>query len=213
MSQVLKINAQLREKLGKGSSREARRNGMVPCVIYGDKKAPVSIQVERKELVKLLETGHLFTSICEIKAGKDTFKTLARDVQMDPLKDWPNHADFLRVTDKTRVSANVPLHFINEDAAPGLMHGGILNIVRHDVEISCAATNIPESLEVDLSGAALGDSIKSHSLTLPKGVSFTEDRDFTLATIAAPAALRSEGGEDEADEAEEASDADDSNEE
>lgn len=198
MSEHMKFSAQLRERAGKGGSRAARREGLVPAVIYGDKKAPITINIEQKAIVKALHTGHLFTSICDIKVGNDDHKVLARDVQLHPVKDTPLHVDFLRVTDRTMISVEVPVNFLNEEECKGLKEGGVLNIVRRAIEVNCRANAIPEEITFDLTEAEIGDSIKISDFTLPDAVTPTiTDRDFTVATISAPRAIVEEETTDE----------------
>ena len=207
MSDVLNLPAEARERAGKGASRALRRDGRTPAVIYGGKEAPATIHVEEKELTRQLMTGHFFNSIIEIEVGGKTVRTLAKDVAFHPVNDRPLHVDFLRLTGDSKVDVQVPVVFVNEEASPGLKKGGVLNIVRHELELVCPAENIPSEIEIDVTGKDVGDSIHISEVTLPKGVaSAITDRDFTIATLVAPSALkRSEGeaaGEEEAAEAE-----------
>ncbi len=196
MSEHIKFNATLRERAGKGGARAARREGLVPAVIYGDKKAPVTINLTQKEIVKALHSGSLFTHICDVKVGNDQHKVLARDVQLHPVKDTPLHVDFLRVTDRTMIAVEVPVHFDNEDTCRGLKEGGVLNTVRRTIEVNCRANAIPEELVFDLLECQIGDSIKISDFNLPDGVEPTiTDRDFTIATISAPRVAAVEEGE------------------
>lgn len=215
MSDHIKFNAQVRERAGKGGSRAARREGLVPAVIYGDKKAPVTINLTQKQIVKALHSGHLFTSICDIEVGNDAHKVLARDVQLHPVKDVPIHVDFLRVTDRTMIAVEVPVNFLNEDICKGLKEGGTLNIVRRTIEVNCRANSIPDELTFDLAEADIGDSIKISDFSLPDGVepSIT-DRDFTVATLVAPrvATEETEDGAEATEGAEEGAEADETSE-
>lgn len=192
MATKLVLEAQQRERAGKGSSRAVRREGRVPAVIYGDKKDPVIITLETKEVLKELRKGTFFTSICDLTIDKDKHRVLARDVQLHPINDEPIHIDFLRVTPKTRITVNVPVTFVDEEEAPGLRdEGGILNVARHEVEVECRATDIPDELVVSLKGMEIGDNIDSTSIDLPDGVVFTiDDRDFAIAGISAPRILK-----------------------
>lgn len=187
MSKHITLNAQSRARAGKGDARATRREGRVPAVIYGDKKEPISVSLDRIELEKLINTGSLFTHICDLKVGNDNHLVLARDVQYHPVTDVPLHTDFLRVTEKTRITVDVPVHFLNEEDCKGVKAGGILSIVRRTVELSCRANAIPESIEFDLTTSEIGDTIRMSDFNLPNGVepSIT-DRDFTVANIAAP---------------------------
>jgi large subunit ribosomal protein L25 len=195
------LEAEAREQVGKGAAREVRRNGRVPAVIYGDKQPPLSISLPYKEVFMKIHGGGFMTTIATINVGGKKIQVLPKDYQLDPVRDFPMHVDFLRVSKNTVVTVDIPVHFVNEDDAPGIKRGGVLNIVRHHVEASCPANSIPEFIEIDLTGLDIGDSVHISAVTLPKNVTPTiTDRDFTIATIAAPAALRSE--EDEAAEAE-----------
>ncbi len=196
MSDVLNLPAEARERAGKGASRALRRDGRTPAVIYGGKEAPVQIHVEEKELVKQLMTGHFFNSIIELAVGGKTIKTLAKDVAFHPVTDRPLHADFLRLTGDSKIEVQVPVVFVNEDASPGLKKGGVLNIVRHELELVCPAESIPGEIQIDVTGKDVGDSIHISEVTLPKGVtSAITDRDFTIATLVAPSALKKSEGE------------------
>lgn len=192
MSDLLTLSAEPRERAGKGASRALRREGRVPAVIYGDNKEPISIHVEAKALYKLLMTGHFFNSIVELTVDGKATRTLPKDVAFDPVSDRPIHADFLRLNKNSTVDVEVPVHFTNEDASPGLKRGGVLNIVRHELELICEADKIPEEIEIDVTGYEIGDSIHISALTLPEGSkSAITDRDFTIATIVAPSGLKS----------------------
>lgn len=201
MSKRIQLPAQARERAGKGAARQLRRAHKVPAVIYGDKKDPVNIALPEKEVTTEYFKGHFFTNLTEIQVGNDTHLCLARDVQVDPVKDHLIHVDFLRVTPRTRITVNVPVHFYNEEQCEGIEEeGGILNVVRHEVEVYCRATDIPEQVEVDLTGFTIGDSINISHAVLPDGVEpSVTDRDFTLATIAAPRSLVEEEEEEEAE--------------
>ena len=200
MSEQLTLPAEQRERAGKGASRELRRGGRVPAVIYGDKKEPLSVHVEEKLLTKMLSTGHFMNTVVMIDAGGTPHRTLPKDVQFHPVSSRPIHVDFLRIGEHSQVHVNVPVVFLNEEASPGIKRGGVLNIVRHDLELVCDAAEIPEQIEIDLDGLEIGDSIHISAITLPKGSkSAIEDRDFTIATVVAPSAMKSEEGEAEAE--------------
>lgn len=187
------LEAEARESVGKGSARALRRSGRVPAVIYGDKKEPVSISLPYKELFMKIHAGGFMTTIATVKVGGKSYQVLPKDYQLDPVRDFPLHVDFLRVTKKTVVTVEIPVHFLNEEKSPGIKRGGVLNIVRHTVEVHCPADSIPDSLDFDLAGLQIGDSIHISAIELPKGVEPTiTDRDFTVATIAAPAVLTAE---------------------
>ena len=198
MSETLNLSAELRERAGKGASRALRKEGRVPAVIYGNKEDPLSIHVEEKILNKLLGTGHFFNSVVMVEVGGKTVRTLPKDVAFHPVSDRPLHADFLRVSEHATVSVNVPVRFENEAASPGLKKGGVLNVVRHEIELVVDAAEIPDDVVVDVSGYEVGDSIHISAVTLPKGAKTAiEDRDFTIATIVAPSALKSAEGDNE----------------
>ncbi|MCC3861001.1 50S ribosomal protein L25/general stress protein Ctc [Pseudemcibacter aquimaris] len=196
------IKAEVRTKAGKGSSRAMRREGRLPAVIYGDKKDAVSISVDRVEIVKQMNTGSFLSTTYDVEVEGKKEMVIPRDVQLHPISDWPMHIDFLRLSKNATININIPVHVINEDDCPGIRQGGIVNIVRHEVEFECPANAIPESIEIDLTGAELGDSIHISSVKLPEGVTPTiDDRDFTVATISAPSGLKSaESEEAESDE-------------
>lgn len=198
MAQAHPLNAELRDRAGKGAARAVRREGRVPGVIYGNKQEPVLISLDPVDLMKEYSKAGFFSHVYEIAVGGDKYKVLARDLQTHPINDLPIHVDFMRFSAKTRLAVNVYVEFINEDTCPGLKEGGVLNVVRHEVELRCSPDNIPESLVADLSGLEIGDSLHISAITLPEGVELTIDRDFTVATIAAPTVFtETEEGEDE----------------
>ena len=198
MSDTLTLSAQLRDRAGKGASRALRREGRVPAVIYGDKKDPETIHVEERALNKLLGTGHFMNSIVEIEVDGKTIVTLPKDVAFHPVSDRAIHVDFLRIAKGATVEVAVPVVFVNEEASPGLKRGGVLNVVRHELELVCDATNIPDEIEIDVTGTDVGDSIHISAVKLPKGAtSAITDRDFSIATIVAPSALKSSEGDNE----------------
>jgi len=165
-------------------------------VVYGDKKEPLSVHVEEKVLAKALSTGHFMNTVVMIDVGGKAHRTLPKDVQFHPVTSRPIHVDFLRIGAHSQVNVNVPVVFTNEDASPGIKRGGVLNIVRHDLELVCDAAEIPEQIEIDLSGLDIGDSVHISAVNLPKGSkSAIEDRDFTVATVVAPSAMKSEEGD------------------
>lgn len=196
MSDTLNLPAETRERAGKGASRALRREGRVPAVVYGGKEEPLAIHVEEKLLIKQLSTGHFLNSIVEIVVDGKKLRTLPKDVAFHPVSDRPLHADFLRLSKDATVHVNVPVLFINEEGSPGLKRGGVLNMVRHELELICEADKIPEDIQIDVTGLDIGDSIHISHVALPKGsTSAITDRDFTIATIVAPSGLRSEEGD------------------
>lgn len=201
MSDQSVISAETRDRAGKGAARAVRRTGRVPAVIYGDKKDPVMISLEPRELRKQLDTGHFFSTVYSVEiAGGGNERVLPRDVQFHPVKDEALHVDLLRVSKATRTNVMVPCVFVNEEESPGLTRGGMLNVVRHEVEVVCGVDDIPDQFELDLTGLDIGDSIHASALILPTGVELTiSDRDFTIATIAAPILKTEEEEEAEAE--------------
>jgi large subunit ribosomal protein L25 len=205
MSEQLTLSAASRERAGKGASRALRNEGRVPAVIYGGKQDPVGVHVEEKLLIKALMTGHFFSATVELDLDGKKHLTIAKDVAFHPVTERPLHVDFFRVDKDTKITVAVPVTFINEDMSPGLKRGGVLNVVRHEVELACDASHIPETLEIDVTGFDVGESIHISAVKLPEGVVPTiTDRDFTIATIAAPSALKSKGGDTTKEDGEEA---------
>lgn len=200
MAEAKVLKAQARDGVGKGAARELRRQGLVPAVIYGDKKAPVTVSLAYKDAYKFIYAGGFLSHVIELDVDGTKHTVIPRDYQLDPVKDFPLHVDFLRVGKGTKLTVQVHVNFINEEASPGLKRGGTLNIVRHTVEVSAPADSIPEEITVDMTGFDIGDSIHISAVSLPKGVTPTiTDRDFTIATIVAPSALKSAGEEDDAE--------------
>lgn len=194
------LKAETRERVGKGSSRELRRNGLIPAVIYGDKRAPVSIALSTKEVTMKIHAGGFMTTVAVIDVNGEKIRVLPKDYQLDPVRDFTMHVDFLRVSKDSQVTVEVPVHFENEEKSPGLKAGGVLNIVRHEVELNVSANDIPEFLSVDLSGLKVGDAVHISNIKLPKGATpVITDRDFTIATIVAPAGGVKEEAEGEAE--------------
>ncbi len=201
MAETQVFYCEVRERTGTGGAREARREGWVPGVLYGDDQEPVAIRLREREIQKAVKTGSLLSQLVKIDVSgqKELQSVIPRDVQLDPVKDFPLHVDMLRVSEKTRINVDVPVRFINEEDAVGIKKGGVLNVVRHTVEVYAPATAIPEALEFDIAKFDVGDAVHISDTDLPNGVKpVITDRDFTVATIAAPSALRSSDDEDEA---------------
>jgi len=200
MAETKVLKAQARNGVGKGAAREARRQGLVPAVIYGDKKSPVAVSVAYKDAHKAIYAGGFKSHVLDLDVDGTIHKVIPRDYQLDVVKGQPLHIDFLRVSGNAKLHVEVHVDFINEEASPGLKRGGTLNVVRHTVEVIAPATAIPDAITVDLTGTEIGDSIHISAVTLPKGVTpAITDRDFTIATIVAPSGLKSEeaaGGEE-----------------
>jgi large subunit ribosomal protein L25 len=200
------LKAEARDRVGKGSARALRRNGMIPAVIYGDAKPPLAISLPYKDVHLKLQAGGFMTTLATIDVGGEKITVLPRDYQLDPVRDFTTHVDFLRIGKDSVVTVNIPVHFTNEEKSPGIKRGGVLNVVRHEVEFTVPATAIPEYITVDLTGLDIGDGVHISHVELPEGMKPTiTDRDFTIATVAAPASLKSE--EEEAAEAEAAEEA------
>ncbi len=198
LSDQLTLSAEARTMIGKGASRSLRREGRVPAVIYGNNEAPHGIHLEEKALMKALHTGHFMNSVVMVEVGGQSVRTLPKDVSFHPVSERPLHVDFLRISEHAKVTVDVPVHFINELASPGIKRGGVLNVVRHELEMVCDAAEIPDQIDVDLTGYEVGDSIHISNVKLPSGaVSAITDRDFTIATIVAPSALKSSDGDTE----------------
>ncbi|MEC8565120.1 MAG: 50S ribosomal protein L25/general stress protein Ctc [Pseudomonadota bacterium] len=198
MADILSIAAQKRDRAGKGNARLLRGEGRVPAVIYGEKKDPESISVAINDITKLYNTGRILSTLLDVDIDGKKHRVIARDVQLHPVRDTILHADFLRLGKGAKIAVEVPVRFLNEETCPGLKSGGVLNVVRYTVELNCPADNIPEDIELDLIEASMGDSLHISEVTLPDGCEpVISDRDFTIATIAAPAAIRSDAAEDE----------------
>lgn len=180
---AVQLTATKREKAGKGASRANRRAGLIPAVIYGDKKAPVMIALEEKVLVAEMAKKGLWTRQYEITADGESFHVLCQDIQKHPVSSRPIHADFLRISKNSVLTLDIPLEFINEATAPGIKKGGVLNIVHRTIEVKCTPDNIPDSFVIDLGSAEIGDSFVASAIQLPKGVTLTATEDFTVATI------------------------------
>jgi large subunit ribosomal protein L25 len=196
MADVQSLSATLRDRAGKGAARQSRRDGQVPGVVYGAKQDPLLIQMQPQDLMRELRKTGFFTRVFDLKVGdKGTEHVLPRDVQFDPVSDKPIHVDFLRVSDTATIHVMVPVVFKNEGASPGLKRGGVLNVVRHEIGFVCRVNAIPHAIEVDLTGRDIGDSIHISTIKLPDGVRTEIKRDFTVATIGAPSAVKSEAAE------------------
>lgn len=181
----IELKATARPRAGKGAARQARREGKVPAVIYGDGKPPETIALDYNELWKQFLKGHFTSTVFEIDMDGKKHLVIPRDMQLDPVKDQPIHVDFLRIGKEGLIRVEVAVRFVNETLSPGLKRGGVLNIVRHEIEVTCPYDKIPAYFEVDLEGLEIGRSIHISAVNLPQGVVPTiKDRDFTIATIA-----------------------------
>ena len=196
--ETIDIKAEARSQVGKGSARAARRAGLVPAVIYGNKETAVSVTLDANQWRQLMHKPGIFSQLININVNNETHFVLPRDIQQHPVSEEAMHVDFLKVTKNATVAVGIAVEFLNEDKCTGLKLGGVLNIVRSQVELNCPAIAIPEKLTVDLEGLNVGHTIHISSIELPEGCTPTiTDRDFTVATIAAP-----RGGLDDADETE-----------
>ncbi|MCR9109943.1 50S ribosomal protein L25/general stress protein Ctc [Marivita sp. XM-24bin2] len=185
---------------GKGAARQARRDGMVPGIVFGGDKEPLAINLPFNELLARLKKGRFKSTLFNLKVdGQEDVRVICRDVQRDVVKDLPTHVDFMRLRRTSKINLFIPVEFINEGAAPGLKKGGVLTVVRPEVELVVTAGDIPEKLTVDLSGLNIGDTVTISNITLPQGTKPTIDRDFVIANISAPSGLRASEAEDEAD--------------
>lgn len=194
MSDTLNLSAEPKERGGKGAARAARRAGRVPAVIYGAKRDPVMITLDPLDVRREINKTGFFATLFDIDvSGGKKERVLARDLQLHPVNDGPMHIDFLRVSAATEVTVQVPVNFINDEESPGLKSGGVLNVVRYEIELSCRADAIPQEIVIDLTGLEVGDGVHISMVNLPDGVTPTiTDRDFTIATIAAPTLIQEE---------------------
>ena len=187
MSSQSQIIATKRHSFGKGAARSLRKSGKIPVIIYGNNEPPLSVEIEERTLAKVFNEPGIYSRLLEIMVNEEKINVLTREIQMHPISDKPIHCDMLRVSKSSIVSVAVPVEFINENLSPGLKIGGVLNIVRYEVELNCPADNIPNKITVDLNNTKIGDSIHISSITLPDNVTPTiSDRDFTVATIQSP---------------------------
>lgn len=193
MPEIITLSAEPRALAGKGAVRATRRAGRVPAIVYGEHKEPVPISLEPRELSRALANRGFFVSLVDIKLDGELLRTLPRDVQYHPATDAPMHVDFMRVGGHTEVTVTVPVVFTNPEMSPGIRRGGILNIVRHGIELRCPVDNIPDQLVVELNGLEIGDSVHISRVAMPEGCRPTiTDRDFTIASIASSSAIREE---------------------
>ncbi|WP_417525690.1 50S ribosomal protein L25/general stress protein Ctc [Marinovum sp.] len=192
--------AQERTGTGKGAARQARRNGMVPGIVFGGEADPLPIQVPFNELFKRLKAGRFKSTLFNLKVdGHDDVRVICRDVQRDVVKDLPTHLDLMRLRRTTKINLFIHVDFINEDAAPGIKKGGVLTVVRPEVELVVTAGDIPDHITVDLTGMDIGDIVHISDVTLPEGAKPTVERDFVICNISAPSGLKASEDEDEAE--------------
>ena len=186
MTAVKQIQASARAQVGKGAAREVRRQGLTPAVIYGAGEAPVAIALDANKTRQMIYAGHFLTTLFEIEVDGKKTRAIPRDYQLDPVKDFPIHVDFLRVAAGQTIKVEVPLHVVGQEQSPGLKSGGALQIVEHSLEIEVAPESIPEFIEVSVAGLEVGDTLHIDALKLPAGVSLTSAKDRTLVTIIPP---------------------------
>lgn len=199
------LHAQVRTGTGKGAARQARRNGDVPGIVYGGGADPLPISIPFNRLIKMLRAGRFMSTLFNLKVeGHDDVRVICRAVERDVVKDLPRHVDLMRLRRTSRVSLFIPVNFTNEKEAPGIKRGGVLTVVRPEVELNVVAGEIPEEITVDLTGLEVGDTITISDVTLPEGAKPTIDRNFVIANISAPSGLRSADAEDGDGDAEEA---------
>ena len=198
------LHAQERTGTGKGAARQARRDGLVPGIVYGGGSDPLAINIPFNVLLKRLKQGRFLSTLFNLKVeGQEDVRVICRNVQRDVLKDLPTHLDLMRLRRSSKVNLFIPVEFVNEDEAPGIKKGGVLTIVRQEVELRVTAGDIPEKLTIDLAGKDIGDTLTISAITLPAGSKATIDRDFVIANISAPSGLKSAGIDDDEPEEEE----------
>jgi large subunit ribosomal protein L25 len=192
MAETTTLRAEPRDRAGKGAARAARRSGRVPGVLYGEGKPATLISLDPRELAKEVQRPGFFARLLNVQLDGTTHRTLPRDVQLDPINDHPIHVDFLRINAGTKITVAVPVKFVGQESSPGIRRGGMLNIVRHEIDLVCPVENIPDVLTISLEGTEIGDSIHITAVKLPEGTRPTITRNFTVASIAAPTAVREE---------------------
>ena len=197
MSDQLQLPAELRERNGKGASRELRREGRVPAVIYGGKTEPVSIHVEQKLLTKMLQTGHFMNSVVQVEVDGDKHRTIPKDVQFHPVTSRPIHVDFYRLVKGAQIEVKIPVRFVDEEESPGKKAGGVLNVVRHELELLVDASDIPDDIVISLKGMEIGEAIHISQVDLPEGAKPTVDRDYTVLTMVAPRVVKAAADDEE----------------
>ncbi len=201
MADISELMAKPRDHVGSAAARTIRKSGGVPAIVYGGRGGPEKVTLNYKEVWKQVETGHFLSTVYMLNVNGKKTRVIPKDVQFDPVRDFLEHVDFLRLAKDAVVEVGVPVHVINEEEAPGLKRGGVLNMTRHEVELSCPADAIPDYVEVDVTGMDIGDSVHISQVTLPDNVTPTiTDRDFTILSIAGTAAGEPEEDEGETEE-------------
>ncbi len=201
MSTSNKLAATARERAGKGAARATRRDGRVPGVIYGDKAAPTLISLDPRDIMREASKAGFFTRLYDIEVSGKTHRVLPRDVQFHPVNDKPEHIDFQRVGASTRVRVEVPIKLENLDKSPGVKRGGVVNLVRHEIEVWANPGTIPSRIVIDMAGLDIGDSVHINAIALPEGVKPTIARNFTVVALRAPSVSKAEEEKPAADAA------------
>jgi len=193
MADISELSAEPRDKTGTDAARVIRKNGGVPAIVYGGRAGPEKVTLNYKEVWKQVETGSFLSTVYMLNVNGKKTRVLPKDVQFDPVRDFLEHVDFVRLAKDAVVEVEIPVHVLNEDDSPGLSRGGMLNLVRHAIEVSCPADAIPDSIDIDVTGLDIGDSVHISGITLPEKVTPTiTDRDFTILTIVGAAAAEPE---------------------
>lgn len=201
MSEAIELSASARDGAGKGAARATRRQGKVPAVVYGDTQPPETVVLEYRDVLKQLNTGNFLNTAFMLNVDGTKTLVIPREVQLDPVRDFPIHVDFLRLGKEASITLEIPVQVVGEDASPGIRMGGTINMVRHTIELSCPVDAIPESIEIDVSELSIGDAVHISAVSLPEGVTpAIADRDFTVLTVSGRGAM---DDEDEAEEVEE----------
>lgn len=196
-NKVTSLKVDVRERAGKGASRSVRRQGFVPGVIYGDKKSPIIFQIDPRVLSAEMHKSGFWTRQFEIEVNGEKNKVMCQDIQIDPVSDNVIHVDFIRINKNKELNLNVPIHIINEEQSKGLKRGGILNIIRREIEVICKVVNIPEMFEIDISELDIGDNLHMSDINLPEGVRLSiTDKNPTVITITAPKTSDEESDEE-----------------
>jgi len=191
MSKIITLKATARGRAGKGAARAVRRQGLVPGVVYGDKKEPQNISFAYNELQPHVNTGRFMSTLVDLEVDGTVVRAIPRDIQFEPVRDFISHVDFLRLGKGARIHVEVPVHFKNHMESPGIKKGGVLNIVRHEIDLYCPADFIPDEILIDLTGLEIGQSVHASAIKLPENVTHAiQEKDFTIATIAAAAGLK-----------------------
>ncbi|SNS23115.1 50S ribosomal protein L25/general stress protein Ctc [Tropicimonas sediminicola] len=198
------LHAEVRTGTGKGAARQARREGLVPGIIYGGGEEPVAINIPFNKLMQYLKAGRFLSTLFNMKVeGQEDVRVICRGVQRDVVKDLPTHVDFMRLRRTSKVNLFIPVEFTDEAKSPGLKRGGVLTVVRPEIELVVTAGDIPEKVEISLEGLDINDHVSISMVKLPEGAKPTIDRDFNIASISAPSGLSASGGDEETEEAEE----------